>query len=136
MEPISIFGFGVGIKIDHTTFYHILIYGGLVLGWRRPYVPYQNLFSILTLWWKARGEKQGGASVLAYPSRVYLSVYLSGLFSALFASMTAALAVEILQGYQYQWNKGNFFDPLELLISWASAILVFLFYYKRISRNE
>ena len=97
--------YGIGISLDWQNIWiHPLIYGLTV-----PVVAYihHEAIRLRVLFWEERS-----------------------LIAGLLASMTAALYLELLQMWQYHWTIVNgdhvgMGDPLDLLLSWGSAYLVY-----------
>ena len=101
--------YGIGISLDWTLLSHVIIYGLTV-----PVVAF--LMSIHVL--RGFGWK-------------FFKISFDGrLECGLVTSMTAALYLELLQMWQYHWTIVNgdhvgMGDPLDLLLSWGSAYMVY-----------
>ena len=96
--------FGIGISLDWWNWWiHPLVYGLTV-----PVV------AVLVVWVRL--------SRLNW--KLLKTFFVGQLDVGLIASMTAALYLEILQTWQYNWNCG-WGDPLDLLLSWLAAYGVY-----------
>lgn len=97
--------YAVGYSFDYTLLVHAAIYGVTVLG--VMLLMLLNVTSSVTSFWRSH--------LIRWPF----------IQTGLIASMTAALYLEVLQMWQYEWNVGNFFGLADIVVGWSSAILVY-----------
>ena len=118
----SLFGFGIGFHFDYTWAIHFVIYAGLVWPFWKAFERFHYLFR--------RGEtskdrRRKQTKTFGFDPWSLMRIRIAGLNTAFLSLLVANQFVEIMQGFQYQWNPNNFYGLDDTPIGLVSAFIIY-----------